>query len=232
MNTQERSPLEQSLLEAARALGAHHVAEITANQKQAIAQTKKDGFAANLKEAEYVLAEADAVHSNAALTALNLTRRLRKLQEGNQGIYDATTATRIRLWALASSSNEDEIIEAARQYGDAARAYWMYAQESKELSAENETAQEALKVASEARKVAVQKRGKAKAELETAEQEYNAVAHRRPESCFMFDLEKAVTNAAHALTGTEDMQFAYSYVYTPDLPIERPGALPQDGGQK
>jgi hypothetical protein len=225
--TEDKTQLEQNLLVAARALGEHQFKEIRYARQTAALKDCATRAAVSLQEAEFALAEADAVHATAKLRLLQLARQVQALKDSNLKLYCPTDEARQHLWTISSSTDDQVIIAAAHQYGEAVRAYWTHRQECDRIESEHKSAQETLQIASEARKAAVQKRGKAKAEVDRvaeAERELPRSLFNGGRSTALFDLENAVTEAAYALTGTKGMGYAYSYEYSTDLPI----VLPED----
>ncbi len=213
--TEPKTQLEQNLLKAARALGAHQIDELRAIKN-------KNHSAVLLEEAEFELAEADVVYSAAKISLHTSTRRQQSLKDENQAKSQNTEQTRQHLWTVSSSPDDAVIIAAAHQYGEAVRDYWTHRQEREQSFRTHARAQEALKVAAEAHQAAELKRSQAKAEAE----HYAALALKL--SVLGNALEGSVTDAANALTDTLEMRCAYSYVNTADLPI----VLPEDASPK
>ncbi len=223
MNTIPNDELTQALLEAARKLREHQHSFIHAAQAIAVVETKKRQAEAVLSDAELELAEADAIYATTRLKVLQLIREKRRL-----GVIKTTEFqkpdVRVELWRICATGTDEEIIAMSAKYGEQTRRLRKVVQAHSNADADLRQSHEDLAAASTARKTAVQKRGKAKAELQDVEAELNTARTKQPaESLGMFELEKAVVDAACALTGTSEMQYTYSYAYTPDLGISGPG---------
>lgn len=224
MTTQHDDPKTEKLLAAALALREYQLSFIRASQAIAVVELKKKGLEAVLSDAEFELAEADALYANTRLKVLRLIREKRRLEIIQTMQYPHAPAARTELWRLCATGSPEEIIAAANHYSATTSAYWEAVQPKNKAEQELNDAHEALAAASTARKAAVQKRGKAKAAVQAVEAELIAALRARPlESVDMFALEQAVTNAALEMNGTSDREFSYSYENTADLGITGPG---------
>lgn len=215
----ETSHLEKKVIEAAAALAQAQIKNIRARARQAEAEADKSRLEDELEVAELELAEADLAF---ATTRVALLKALKTKKDRVPCDDINAEKARVELWAVAASGDPEAILIAARKYGEKAHAYFVDSRERQALDATIADLRERLKVAGEERTAAVRKRGKLRAAVETLNKELGELYDATVESIAFFDLEKALTDAAHELTGTMDERFAYSYVYTPDLPITLP----------
>ncbi|MCA9801411.1 MAG: hypothetical protein KC777_05465 [Cyanobacteria bacterium HKST-UBA02] len=217
--TNETSHLEKNVIAAAAALAEAQIKNIRARARQAEVEADKSRLEDELEVAELELAEADLAF---ATTRVALLKALKAKKERIPCDDCNAVNARVELWAVAASGDPEAILLAARKYGEKAHAYFVDAREREALETSIADLREKLKSAGEERTAAVRKRGKLRAAIKALATELGELYGATVESIGFFDLEKALADAAHELTGTMDERFAYSYVYTPDLPITLP----------
>ncbi|MGD9679615.1 MAG: hypothetical protein AB7W16_00410 [Candidatus Obscuribacterales bacterium] len=220
--TNETSHLEKKVIEAAAALAQAQIANIRARARQSQVESEKTRLEGELEVAELELAEADLAFATIRVDLLRAEKSKKERTPCDD--FNAVSA-RVELWTVAASGDSEAILSAARKYGEKAHAYFVDARERQALDATIGSLKDRLKTAGEERTAAVRKRGKLRAAIEALNKELGELYGATVESTAFFDLEKALADAAHELTGTMDERFAYSYVYTSDLPITLPEGL-------
>lgn len=219
--TTENSGKIQTLIIAARALAAHQRDEFNSHCAIVAAEQLQLTTSEQVAEAELAFTSAEAALASARLNKLVAQRRLSTVQLQLQQVAGSLAQARQHLWSVCSSDDEEFIVAAAVTYGDRTHSFWLIHQE---LAA----ARAALDQAEEGIASGVQHVDSCAAALNKARSANSAAGEAlfsaqqsacHPASLGLFGLERAVADAAHALTGTTEEQFAYSYVNTQDLPV-------------
>lgn len=222
--TQERSEKELAVLAAARMLAALQNNQEAGSRQEAAVNANEAAKKAAFEEADFELARADLAYAAARFTSMDCKRRAAAMEVEWMEKYSASEDARRDLWRLAHSGDEELILSTARDYGAKLEIFWEIRSVKGELEEKQRAAEQALKDAGEERKAAVQKRGRAKADLEAAAQERETFYRTLKYVC-IFGGERELADAAHDLTGTGDKHCAYSYMDTKDLGLTFPDEL-------
>lgn len=211
-----------NLLHAARALAACQRNDVVVHL--AITNARQQGAEASqsIADAEFGLATAQAALSAARLDKLVKARRLSAAQLQHQQIAGNVETARRQLWSVCSSPDDQLIIAAAKTYGDVAHSFWLASREARRIRVELDEIEARITRAAddcEVYQVALTQAAARHAEAQAAEVNAHAGTVFSHQPSGLHELERAVTDAAHALTGTLGEQFAYSYVPTAELPV-------------
>lgn len=212
----------QNLIIAARALASRQRADFDYHTAIRASEEQRVQASQEIADAEFNIAQSEAALSAAKLAKLTSQRRLSTAQLQVQAIATPLEQARRQLWSVCSSPDEQLIVAAAKTYGDCARNFWLASEESKRLRAEFDDAEaritraaDDLEVHKTALRLAQAAHAAAGEMFQSANQ--NLLFDYQPNG--LFELEHAVVNAAHELTGTTGQGFAFSYVDTKDLPV-------------
>ena len=210
-----KNQLEAAVLKAAEDLGAQLDTEVEGIEAYNIALAKKTDLEQQLSVAEEELVDADLEYGQAKKSHLTAKREKEALHEEYREVLRAVDEARENIWRLSRSKDTEAILSAARDLAEKNLACWEVGRRVRDLEEEVHASESRMRDASEKRKTAVQKRGRLKARVEEAAREMGeAIVFYKGN---LFELEKALVNAACALNGSDDKQFAYSYAHTHDL---------------
>lgn len=211
------------MLEAARKLKEHCHAFVAGQHAIAAKQRGRMTALNALEDAEFDLAKADAEYTSARLKVLTLMREKRQIAIQEQLLWQSEGRPLEAFWRVCATGTDEEIVAAAEEFGESTRKHHALRLQETALHTELETAHAALSAASSARKAAVQKRGKAKADLQAADQALQAEHTNQPNYHAVYRFQDVVMDLAYQFTGTYDMRVANSFCNIKDLGLAGPG---------
>lgn len=216
--TESELEQEQSLINAVRKLRAHQHQQLEAIQLLDSAREVIQHAGERLREAEYLVAQSEILVSQKNVVLLDCSQFFKELEVIGIGINEELERARLQLWSVESEEN-DAILEAARVYGLATRAFNAhYPKQMAAVDAIRIAIKDLERVKGE-HAVRVARQEAARQVLRNAHDQFGILSDRAHAHREIFELEKAVVDLAHRLTGTEDMKIQYDCVDTKDLPI-------------
>ncbi len=221
MNTSNFSNTE-TLIVAARALAARQQQDLHFHLAIADAELQCGQTSDEVAQAELALATAEAALAEARLAKLVAQRRLSTVQLHSQQIAPFLEAARQRLWSVCSSPDGQVIVSAAIAYGDQTHRFWLAHSEAAQAQSaldQSETRIEQCEAEVRSRAAALQQFRAAHVEANQSFQTVHESAFVSMTGANLYELERAVVDAAHELTGTLDERCTFSYVETKDLPV-------------
>lgn len=212
----------QNLIIAARALAARQRSDFAHHLAVTSAEADRSTASQEIVDAEFGIANAEAALAAAKLARLVSQRRLSTCELAMQQLASPLEEARRQLWSVCSSPDDQLIVAAAKTYGGCAHNFWLSHQEIKRARTSLEDADFAITRATddlEVYKTALRLAKEAQAAASEAFQNAHQGIVYPHEPDGLFKLEAAVTDAAYELAGIVGEGFAYSYVYTADLPV-------------
>ncbi len=221
MNTSNFSNTE-TLIVAARALAARQQQDLHFHVAIADAELQCSQTSGEVEQAEMALATAEAALAEARLAKLVAQRRLSTVQLQLQQVAPLVEAARQKLWGVCSSPDETVIVAAALAYGKQTHILWLAQRETAHAQTALDQAETSIartEAEVQSCKAALRQCREAHIAASQAFQGAHENAVAINPGFDLFDLERAVADAAHELTGTLGERCAYSYVETKDLPV-------------
>lgn len=210
----------RKLIAAARALASHQRDEFAQHQALAALEQKRASAQRSIDDAEFNLATAQSALASARVKKLSLQRRLSSAQLAVQQLYEPLELSRRQLWSVCSDPDEQLIVASAKTYGECSRNYFLARAECEKSRSDLDETEAQIASASkdcEEHKAAV---ARAKVAFLAIDDGFGKSRKgSRPVAPSLFDLERAVSDAAHELTGTDAEKLAYSFIETIDLPV-------------
>ena len=224
MNAQTESELElrQKLLVAARKLGAHQREQLEAVPLLDRAYEEITRTGVELRKAEYLLAQSELTVSQKNVVFLDAGEYFKELEIIGLAVADELDKARRHLWTVAMGQ-DNEIIDAAQAYVEAAKVFHTHFPKQLAAVEDIEVAMKELENAKAAHVSLVEKHQVAKQQLRNANITYSELCGKIYCLVSTANLENALVNAAHELTGTEELKVKYDPVDTKDLPINLNG---------
>lgn len=216
--TEREMEQEQNFLAAVHALGALQREQLEALQKLDRLGEAESSAVEQLRLAEYHVAKSEVTVSQKHVVWLDANQFFRDLEPEGICVLTELSSARRHLWSVATGE-EDEILQAAHRYGQAAKAFQTY-------SPKHEAAVDAVKdsmrdweQAKREHAVLVERQEALRQQLRSAIQESNKVSDKAYMLFSIFDLEKTVVDLANAFNGIEGLTITYDCVKTKDLTI-------------
>ena len=221
MVSQTESEVEQgrNLVTAVRSLGALQRSQLEAIQLLDSACEVVHNAGEQLREAEYLVAQSEVTVSQKNLVLLDCRKFFKETEPIGIGFANELDRTRRLLWSVGVSGEDQEILEAAQNYGEATRAWHANYPKHMEIIAEIKVAMKELDRVKAEHVVLVERQVAAQQKLRDAHDQMRKISSTAYGNRAIFDLEKAVVDLAHSFTGTEEMTSKYKFVETKDLPI-------------
>lgn len=223
MNTTNKEDLEQNVLQAARTLAAEYLHEANTARQLAFVPVNLRRAQEALADSKLALAEADMNIAAAHFRYLAAEQKKRKDYLGDSSpVALQLVAARKQLWSIAMGGDDQDILQAAREYGEKVNAYWLQCQHNARLTAACTEAMMACSLACEERRNLLEKHEQAIASEVKAQADSTALYAQRNAISQSYEIQRDLDAAVLAMTGMQNKGTSFRSLTLAELDFTLP----------
>ncbi len=223
MNTTNKQDLEKNVLQAARTLAAEFLHEANTARQLAFVSVNLRQAQEALADSKLALAEADMNLAAAQVRYLTAEQKKRKDYLGDSSpVALQLVAARKHLWSIAMGGDDQDILQAAREYGEKVNAHWLQCQQNDRLTAACTEAMMAWSLACEERRNLLEKHEQAIAREAKAQADITAIYAQKNAISHSYEIQRELVAAVLAMTGMQGKGSAFLSLKLADLDFTLP----------